>query len=133
MPCDGRTAAVHGRRGGGGHQLRDGLRKHERLPRDHHGPGGRVLRHGGKRGHVAGPDVLRERGAELSADNIVWLHPEWSQHSNPEVLNAITEWIKSHGAPYRAGWQLHKNYAADLMDQRSAPAAPLGGNLKQGF
>jgi organic radical activating enzyme len=78
-------------------------------------------------------DVLRERGAELSADNIVWLHPEWSQHSNPEVLNAITEWIKRHGAPYRAGWQLHKNYAADCMDQRSVPAAPLGGDPEQGF
>ena len=78
-------------------------------------------------------DALTERGAELSADNIVWLHPEWSQHSNPEVLNAITEWIKCHGAPYRAGWQLHKNYAADCMDQRSVPAAPLGGDPELGF
>lgn len=78
-------------------------------------------------------DTLIARGAHLSADNIVWLHPEWSQHDNPTVLNAITEWIKAHGAPYRAGWQLHKNYAADLMDQRSAPAAPLGGKPEQGF
>jgi organic radical activating enzyme len=77
--------------------------------------------------------ALTERGADLSTDSIVWLHPEWSQHNNPEVLNAITEWIKTHGAPYRAGWQLHKNYAADLMDQRSAPAAPLGGNPEQGY
>lgn len=77
--------------------------------------------------------ALTERGAELSGDSIVWLHPEWSQHSNSDVLNAITEWIKAHGAPYRAGWQHHKNYAADLMDPRSAPAAPLGGKPEQGF
>ncbi len=63
----------------------------------------------------------------------VWLHPEWSQHDNPEILNAITAWIKQHGAPFRAGWQLHKNYAADLCDPRSAPAAPLGGDPEKGF
>jgi len=77
--------------------------------------------------------ALTERGANLNEDSIVWLHPEWSQHSNAAVLNAITEWIKAHGAPYRAGWQLHKNYAADTMDKRSAPAAPLGGNPQQGY
>jgi organic radical activating enzyme len=77
--------------------------------------------------------ALSTLGAPLSAESIVWLHPEWSQHSNPAVLNAITDWIKTHGAPYRAGWQLHKNYAADQMDPRSAPAAPLGGNPTQGF
>ncbi|MGB0258103.1 MAG: organic radical-activating protein, partial [Coraliomargarita sp.] len=49
------------------------------------------------------------------------------------VLDAITEWIKEHGAPFRAGWQQHKNYAADLRDTRSAPAAPLGGNPEKGY
>jgi organic radical activating enzyme len=78
-------------------------------------------------------DALTELGADLNEQNIVWLHPEWSQHSTPAVLDAITEWIKAHGAPYRAGWQLHKNYAADLMDQRSAPAAPLGGDPERGY
>lgn len=63
----------------------------------------------------------------------IWLHPEWSQHGNQALLDAITEWIKGHGAPYRAGWQMHKNYAADLKDARSAPAAPLGGDPKQGY
>lgn len=77
--------------------------------------------------------ALIEGGADLSPNSIIWLHPEWSQHSNPDVLNAITQWIKAHGAPYRAGWQLHKNYAADLMDPRSASAAPLGGKPEQGF
>ncbi len=63
----------------------------------------------------------------------IWLNPEWSQHENPEILNTITEWIKKHGAPYRAGWQLHKNYAADLLDTRSAKAAPLGGKVENGY
>lgn len=63
----------------------------------------------------------------------VWLHPEWSQHRNPEILNAITNWIKAHGTPYRAGWQQHKNYAADLLDTRSAPQAPLGGDMDKGY
>ena len=63
----------------------------------------------------------------------VWLHPEWSKHQDPKVLNAITNWIKTHGAPYRAGWQQHKNYSADLLDRRSAPQAPLGGDIQKGF
>ena len=63
----------------------------------------------------------------------VWLHPEWSKHNDAATLDAITEWVKTQGAPYRAGWQMHKHYAADLKDSRSAPAAPLGGDPKQGF
>lgn len=63
----------------------------------------------------------------------IWLHPEWSQHANQSLLDAITEWIKTQGAPYRAGWQMHKNYAADLKDARSAPAAPLGGKPELGY
>lgn len=63
----------------------------------------------------------------------VWLHPEWSQHDNPAVLCAITEFVKSVGDPYRAGWQLHKNYRADLGDKRSAAAVPLGGDPAKGF
>ena len=65
------------------------------------------------------------------AKPIVWLQPEWSQRNNFKVLNAITNWIKEHGAPYRAAWQLHKNYNADLLDSRSAPTVPLGGIDKQ--
>tara|TARA_B100000614_G_C14527971_1_gene485321 strand:+ start:360 stop:1028 length:669 start_codon:yes stop_codon:yes gene_type:complete len=63
----------------------------------------------------------------------VWLHPEWSKHNDAATLDAITEWVKTQGAPYRAGWQMHKHYAADLKDSRSAPAAPLGGDPKQGY
>ncbi len=63
----------------------------------------------------------------------VWLHPEWSKHADAATLDAITEWVKAHGAPYRAGWQMHKHYAADLKDARSAPSAPLGGDPAKGF
>lgn len=77
--------------------------------------------------------VLTEHNNSLKKDCTFWLHPEWSLHNNTELLNTITEWIKTHGAPYRAGWQLHKNYAADLLDKRSVPAAPLGGITAKGF
>ncbi len=63
----------------------------------------------------------------------VWLHPEWSQRANGPILNAITDWVKQHGAPYRAGWQLHKPYQADLLDPKSAQAAPLGGDIGKGY
>ncbi|MGB0184671.1 MAG: 7-carboxy-7-deazaguanine synthase QueE [Opitutales bacterium] len=58
----------------------------------------------------------------------VWLHPEWSKHQDATILNAITQWIKTNGAPYRAGWQIHKHFAADTLDPRSAPPVPLGGD-----
>jgi hypothetical protein len=64
---------------------------------------------------------------------IVWLHPEWSQRANPEVLRAISETVKDRGAPFRAGWQVHKPYAADSLDPRSRPPAPLGGDPGKGF
>lgn len=63
----------------------------------------------------------------------VCLNPEWSRHKDPVLLNTITEWIKRRGAPYRAGWQLHKLYAADMQDSRSVPAAPLGGDSGKGY
>ena len=80
-------------------------------------------------------NAIEEYAGRLPQDEQrpIWLHPEWSQHANPEILNAITEWVKTHGSPFRAGWQLHKNYAADLLDQRSAPSAPLGGDPNKGF
>ena len=70
--------------------------------------------------------ILADSGNGIREDREIWLNPEWSQHMNSELLNYITEWVKNHGAPYRAGWQLHKNYAADRLDERSVPAARLG-------
>jgi organic radical activating enzyme len=55
----------------------------------------------------------------------VWLHPEWSKARDPEVLRSINDWVKEHGAPYRAGYQLHKLYEADEADKRSRPEASL--------
>jgi organic radical activating enzyme len=43
----------------------------------------------------------------------VWLNPEWSQHTNQGLLDQISQWVRTHGAPFRAGWQLHKCYGAE--------------------
>ncbi|HKK18295.1 MAG TPA: 7-carboxy-7-deazaguanine synthase QueE, partial [Opitutales bacterium] len=67
------------------------------------------------------------------SDRPVWLHPEWSCRGNGDVLNAITDWVKTRGAPYRAGWQMHKPYQADTLDPKSAQAAPLGGDPEKGW
>ncbi len=63
----------------------------------------------------------------------IWLHPEWTQRDNPEVLNTITEYIKKNGKPFKAGWQLHKLYDCDSLDNRSANKAPLGGDITKGY
>ncbi len=57
----------------------------------------------------------------------VWLHPEWSQRSNAAVLNAISDTVKTRGAPFRAGYQLHRLYNVDALDRNSRPEVPLGG------
>ena len=67
------------------------------------------------------------------SDQQVWLHPEWSQRDNPKVLNAISSAVKKMGSPFRAGYQLHKLYKVDSLDNRSKGLAPLGGNIKLGY
>ncbi|WP_309384919.1 7-carboxy-7-deazaguanine synthase QueE [Cerasicoccus frondis] len=53
----------------------------------------------------------RELGPELTRkDRHVWLHPEWGQRENPEILALIAETVRLRGAPFRAGWQMHKLY-----------------------
>ena len=80
------------------------------------------------------PTAIQEYDSIVNRKNVpIWLHPEWSRHKDPIILNTITEWIKQHGAPYRGGWQLHKNYGADLLDPGSAPLAPLGGDISLGY
>jgi 7-carboxy-7-deazaguanine synthase len=71
-------------------------------------------------------------GPDLKTPHI-WLHPEWSQHESPEVLQSISEWVKQHGGPFRAGWQLHKCYNVDALDPGSRPLVPLGGNPNLGY
>lgn len=63
----------------------------------------------------------------------VWLHPEWSQRQNSDVLNAISNALKQPYSPYRAGWQIHKLYQVDALDERSRPLAPLGGDITKGY
>lgn len=71
----------------------------------------------------------------LSAKEVptVWLHPEWSQHRNPTILNAISNAVKGGGGKLRAGWQIHKNYSVDTLDPGSRKLVPLGGRPEQGF
>lgn len=63
----------------------------------------------------------------------IWLHPEWSQREDPEILGAIVEAVKAHPHTFRAGWQVHKLFAADKRDARSADPVPLGGNPTLGY
>lgn len=56
------------------------------------------------------PQAIEEWAEKLGVNTAssIWLHPEWSCATDPVILNAIATWICAHGAPYRAGWQLHK-------------------------
>lgn len=67
-------------------------------------------------------------GGNIRSDS-VWLHPEWGHCGDRGILDAITETVKQRGRPFRAGWQLHKNYRADFLDQRHRPETYLGGQL----
>ncbi len=50
-------------------------------------------------------------GNELTrTDRHVWLHPEWDQRDNPDILALIAETVRLRGTPFRAGWQMHKLY-----------------------
>ena len=73
-------------------------------------------------------------------DAPVWLHPEWSalnDKDNPErkikVLSSISNWVKEHGTPFRAGYQMHKIYDVDSLDPNSRELVPLGGNPNNGY
>ena len=63
----------------------------------------------------------------------IWLNPEWTQVKNPDVLNSISDWVKTHGKPYRAGYQMHKVYDVDRRDPGSRPLVPLGGDPAKGY
>lgn len=63
----------------------------------------------------------------------LWLHPEWSQRDEAKVLNVISQTVKEWGAPYRAGWQLHKLFMVDALDDRTQRLAPLGGDPSKGY
>ena len=59
---------------------------------------------------VDGPGALEEWAGKIGENKAssIWLHPEWSLSRDPEILGKIADWVCVHGAPFRAGWQLHK-------------------------
>ena len=63
----------------------------------------------------------------------IWLHPEWSKRNDASVLNAISAWVKDAGETFRVGYQLHKLYKVDVLDNRTAAPVPLGGNPSLGY
>ena len=74
-----------------------------------------------------------ERFPDITSVETVWLHPEWSKRNDANILDTITEWIKDHGDPFRAGYQIHKLFSADQKDGHSKPNVPLGGDRNLGF
>ncbi len=71
---------------------------------------------------------------ELWTSPPIWLHPEWSQRNNSDVLKAIVNVVKMNPmGTLRAGWQVHKLYQADSLDNRSRPLVPLGGDPSKGY
>lgn len=71
----------------------------------------------------------------LPDDAVIWLHPEWSRarERDPLILNGITGAVKADPR-LRAGYQMHKLYRADDLDQGSDKRfIPLGGNPELGY
>lgn len=74
------------------------------------------------------PNAVKGISLCVEGSGPIWLHPEWSQRQNPEVLAWIVEQVTTFPGRFRAGWQLHKLYKADIMDERArSEYVPLGG------
>jgi len=78
-------------------------------------------------------DGIKAIAAHRRPGTPVWLHPEWSRAQDPKVLHTIRDAVLN-GERYlpdpnslRAGYQLHKLYAADEMSGAARPPVPLGG------
>ena len=80
-------------------------------------------------------DITDKNYAEfcVTNDKVIRLHPEWTQRENMSVLNTITRSVKDEPLLFRAGWQMHKLFAADSLDPGSAELVPLGGCAKNGY
>lgn len=63
---------------------------------------------------VSSPDELDAylRIVSDARASIVWLHPEWSRARDKFLLEALCDFVKKNGDPFRLGWQLHKNFLA---------------------
>jgi organic radical activating enzyme len=64
---------------------------------------------------------LEEVSQYISETCTVWLHPEHGDRTSKELLDAIVNTIKHHQGrlDIRAGWQVHKLYRADALDQNT--------------
>jgi organic radical activating enzyme len=78
-------------------------------------------------------DQWLKRFPNIAQAQTVWLHPEWSKRNDAKILDMITQWVKDHGDPYRAGYQMHKLFFADNKDNNSKPNVPLGGDKNLGY
>jgi 7-carboxy-7-deazaguanine synthase len=78
-------------------------------------------------------EMIKDLGFKSAGIVPIWLHPEWSQRDNKEVLNAIAKAVTFGEDIFRAGWQLHKLYQVDALDHRTRPLVPLGGDEKKGY
>lgn len=79
-----------------------------------------------------------ERGLESivgrSSVAPIWLHPEWSKRNDQRIMDLITNTVVERGEPFRAGFQTHKLFRADLTDPMADHRLiPLGGRLANGF
>jgi organic radical activating enzyme len=77
--------------------------------------------------------MLLALGLTKDSKKSIWLHPEWTQRNNLEVKEAIVTFVKAGSSMFRAGWQMHKLYLADLQDSRTQPMVPIGGDPNKGF
>ena len=73
------------------------------------------------------PDAIDRWETELGdllKNKPIWLHPEWSQRENVEILSLINSKVKNSPFDYRAGYQLHKLYRVDEEDSRCRESSP---------
>ena len=57
-------------------------------------------------------DYIGAFGEYAASKRAVFITPEWGASRDAGLLEAVCEAVKLYGAPYRAGWQLHKCFAA---------------------
>ena len=63
----------------------------------------------------------------------IWLHPEWSKRNDRRILDLISMHVKTGLLNFRAGFQLHKLYHVDTLDENAKINIPLGGVKENGY
>lgn len=76
--------------------------------------------------------LARDIAVSEGAKAVMWLHPEWSKRNDKAVMELIMDTVKSNPR-FRAGYQVHKLYKADLFDLNARrDVVPLGGEVENG-